>query len=377
MWLLAWRQLQRDMWRTVLTASAVGTVIAVILVLVGFEQGQYRQLQQAVLNRGGDLIVTEAGVTNFIAGRSALPQTTRAAVEAVAGVRQAHPLTALPLIFTQGERRTPIAVVVHDLRGGPHRLLAGREAKGSRDIVIDRSLAKKYGLALGQTLTLAGYDFVLVGIAEGETTFFMPIAFINYDALIDFMLESEAAPDLSTFPLLNLLLVELTSGADAQGVATAIRTRLPGIAVHAPRTLARNDVALGEVLLKPIMGLLVGLAHVIGLIVVALILYADVRLRRRSLAVLKALGFSQTQLARSVLWQALLLLALALPIGLLLALTFAAYVNQALPLYQVYLFAPDRLAAILLGSIGFAVGGALLAWLPLRRAEPMLAFQGS
>lgn len=219
MWLLAWRQLRWDVWRTVLTAWAVGTVVAVILVLVGFEQGQYRQLQRAVLNRGGDLIVTEAGVTNFIAGRSSLPQTTRAQVEAVAGVRQAYPLTTLPLIFVQGERRTPIAVVVHDQRGGPHRLLAGRVAKGSREIVIDRSLANKYRLALGQTLAVAGYDFVVVGIAQGETTFFMPITFINYDALIDFMLEAEAAPDLSTFPLLNLLLVELEPGANAQAVA--------------------------------------------------------------------------------------------------------------------------------------------------------------
>lgn len=376
MWLLAWRQLQWDAWRTVLTACALGTVIAVILVLEGFEQGQYRQLQQAVLHRGGDLIVTEAGVANFIAGRSALPQTTRAQIEAIAGVKQAYPLTTLPLIFTRGEQRTPIAVLVHEQLGGPDRLLAGRVASGSHDIVIDLSLAKKYRLNLGDPLTLAGYDFVVVGIAQGAAAFFMPFTFISYDALIDFMLESEAAPDLSTFPLLNFLLVELNTGADPVATAATIRARLPEVAVYPPRTLAQNDVAMGEVLLKPIMGLLVGVADLIGLIVVALILHADVQMRRRSLAVLKALGFSQVRLAWSVVWQALLLLALALPLGLLLATGFAAFINQALPLYQVHVFEPARLAQTMLGSLAFALGGALLALLPLRRADPLSAFQG-
>lgn len=41
MFRLAWRQLQLDPLRSLLTAIALGSVIAVILILEGFEQGQY------------------------------------------------------------------------------------------------------------------------------------------------------------------------------------------------------------------------------------------------------------------------------------------------------------------------------------------------
>lgn len=70
MFRLAWRQLQIDPLRSLLTAIALGSVIAVILILEGFEQGQYYQLERLVLNRKSDLIAAQAGVRNFIAVRS-------------------------------------------------------------------------------------------------------------------------------------------------------------------------------------------------------------------------------------------------------------------------------------------------------------------
>lgn len=57
MFRLAWRQLILDPVRTLLTALALGAVVAVILVLEGFEQGQYYQLERAVLDRKADLIL--------------------------------------------------------------------------------------------------------------------------------------------------------------------------------------------------------------------------------------------------------------------------------------------------------------------------------
>ncbi len=64
MFRLAWRQLQLDPLRSLLTAIALGSVIAVILILEGFEQGQYYQLERLILNRKSDLIATQAGVRN-------------------------------------------------------------------------------------------------------------------------------------------------------------------------------------------------------------------------------------------------------------------------------------------------------------------------
>jgi hypothetical protein len=79
---LTLRQLRLEALRSSLTVLAIAAVIAEILIIEGFLAGLYLQLRQAVLNRGGDLVVTQAGIGNFIAARSILPQTARLDVEA-------------------------------------------------------------------------------------------------------------------------------------------------------------------------------------------------------------------------------------------------------------------------------------------------------
>jgi hypothetical protein len=56
-----------------------------VLVIQGFQTGIYWQLPGLVLNRGGDLMVTQAGITNMIAARSTLPQLARRRIEAIDG----------------------------------------------------------------------------------------------------------------------------------------------------------------------------------------------------------------------------------------------------------------------------------------------------
>ncbi len=151
---LAYRQLLLDGPRTVLMSIVVGAVIAVLLALDGFEQGLYEQLRRAVRDRGGDLIATQAGVSTMIASRSTLPQLARQAVEAVPGVRIAHPLTSLPVIYDQDGRKTPIYLNVFDTAGGPTRIISGRAIQDNRGIVIDESLARRYGLKPGSRFVI-------------------------------------------------------------------------------------------------------------------------------------------------------------------------------------------------------------------------------
>tara|TARA_R110001599_G_C12277316_1_gene663109 strand:- start:33175 stop:33486 length:312 start_codon:yes stop_codon:yes gene_type:complete len=99
--------------------GAVAAVVAVILLLEGVYVGQLVQLRNTVMNRGADLIVAQAGVSNMIATRSILPQFARRDVEAVRGVASAAPLASIALIYEQGELRTPISLFVYDTHGGP------------------------------------------------------------------------------------------------------------------------------------------------------------------------------------------------------------------------------------------------------------------
>lgn len=87
MHVLVFRQLRFNSGRTILTVLAIAAVVAEILILEGFLAGLYDQLRTAVLNRGGDLVATQAGISNFIATRSILPQVSRLQVEEIEGVK--------------------------------------------------------------------------------------------------------------------------------------------------------------------------------------------------------------------------------------------------------------------------------------------------
>ena len=71
---LIYRQIIYEPFRTLLTCVAIGSALAVILLLEGFQTGLFVQLKNVSLNRGADLIVAQTGVTNFVASRSLLPQ---------------------------------------------------------------------------------------------------------------------------------------------------------------------------------------------------------------------------------------------------------------------------------------------------------------
>jgi len=372
---LVCRQLLHRPLRTLFTLIAVAATIGAVLVIQGFQTGIYWQLPGLVLNRGGDLIVTQAGITNMIAARSTLPQLARRRIEAIDGVKIAHPLTAISAIYARHGRKTPIFILVYDSAGGPNNIVAGTTPKGSRDIVIDRSLARIHGLRLGDRIEISEYAFRISGITDGSVAFFTPFAFVTYDGLIDFYMDSKVVGDITSFPLLSFLIVDLKPGADRDKVAAAIEAQVPEADVFAPNKLAANDQKLGRAMLAPVFNLITAVSFVIGVLVIGLIMFASVNARRRSLGVLKALGFSTRQLSGSVLFEAAVITALAFPFGIALAWAVAAVVDVAAPLYVVMFDDPAALLRTALGCAVFALAGSLIPVRVIARLEPAIVFR--
>lgn len=372
---LTYRQLRLEPVRTALTAAALAAVVAVILILEGFNEGLVRQLGDAVRDRQADLIVTQSGISNMMATRSVLPQFTRHDVEAVPGVIAAHPLTGIPVIYAEGDNRTPIYLFVYDTSGGPTRLVAGKSASEPRDIVIDQSLVVKYDLAPGDPLVISDFEFRVSGIADGAAAFFTPFGFARYDDLIDFYFESDVAADISTFPLLSFLLVELTASADRIAVAAAIELAVPQGDVFLPEDLAAEDEALGRALFGPILKLLIGVGYLIGVLVTGIIMFAAVNARRHEFGVLKALGFSHRFLSTSVLLEALLLALFAIPVGVLLAALIGTVIESTMPLYRILSTEPVPVVRTAVACLLFAALGALIPVRLIRRLDAALVFR--
>ena len=373
---LLYRQLTLRPLRTVLTASALAAVVAVVLVLEGFNEGLVAQLGDAVRSRQADLIVTQAGVSNMIAARSVVPQFARREVEAIEGVAVAHPLTGIPLIYAEGERRTPIFLFVYEAGGGPLSLEAGHRPSAAREIVIDRSIASKYDLLPGEKFVISGFEFRISGISKDSAAFFTPFAFARYDDLIDFYFESDVAADISTFPLLSFLLVRLSDEADVGSVAASVERRLPEVDVYLPEELAARDEQLGRALFGPIMRLMISVGYIIGALVMGIVLFASVDARRREFGVLKALGFGQRYLNGLVLSEATVLALVAVPAGTALAVLIGQAIESLFPLYRILVLEPSALTRTAIACVAFAAAGALIPVRLIRRLDPAMVFRG-
>ena len=375
MWQLAFKQIRHEWGRTILTALSISAAIAMILVLRGFEQGLYLQSETAVLERGGQLILAQSGVANFLAVRSSLPQLTRAEVEAIEGVKTAHPITSFWVIYGPEGNKTPLLLLVYDSLGGPSHLIEGTPIQDARDIIIDVSLSKRFNLKIGDPLVISDFEFRVAGITSGSAALFSTFAYVSYDGMIDLFLDSEIAPDISTFPLLSFLLVETKKDVDPATVSKRIEQHVSSVDVFLPQALALKDKQLGEELFGPIMNVLIILAYVIGMLVVGLIIYSDVTLRRRNFAVMKALGFKLSHIAKGIIFQTLTLVVLAYPLGVLLAYLTAKGIEINTPMYLIPVSDPFGLLNVLFGVMIMMVVGSLLPLRLIAQTDPMIAFQ--
>lgn len=371
---LAFSQLRSDLSRSVLTCIGIAAVLAVILVLQGFRDGLDSQLRSIALERGADLVATQAGVENMVGARSVIPQMARAQVEAVEGVHQAHPMTALPVIYEKDGRKSAVFLAVVDSLGAPE-VIAGRALEGDGEILVDRSLADLFHLELGDDLMVAGYAFRIVGIVGPTAALWTSFAFTNYDSLIEFYFESDLADDLSAFPLLSYLLIRLENGADRDVVRGAVDAAVPEVDVFTPEELARNDEDLGETMLGAILVVLIGVGYTAGLLVIALFMFTTADGRRRDLGVLKALGFSNGAILTSVVAETLILTAFAIPLGIALAKAVSVGVAARMPMYLILPTVTAPLLTAIAACIAFALIGSVGPLRFIRDIHPAEVFR--
>lgn len=361
--------------RSLLTCIALGGVIALLLLLGGFERGLDAQLRNVAKDRQADLILVQAGMKNFTGARSVLPQIVRARAEKVSGVEAVHPMTGLSIIYEQDGRRTPAFLFVYDSAGGPERTVGQSSETMDHGIILDISLARKHDLAPGDTFRVSGFPFVIQGLTSGAAALFTSFAFTRYDALIDFYFEADLAEDISAFPLLSYLLVTLAPGADRSDVTRALEEAVPEADVFTPETLAGNDARLGEAMFGSVLRLLKTVGALIGVLVVAMLTFSSVSGRLRELGILKAIGFSNPRLFRLVLCEALLLTAASIPLGMALAGTVAGLVHAFQPQYLILPLESASLARTIALCAGFAVLGALLPARWVGHVDPARVFQ--
>jgi putative ABC transport system permease protein len=356
--------LVHDRGRTVLSIVVVAAAIALVLVFEGFRVGLYEQVRAFPEGLPADLIAAQAGVSNILGARSVLPQSARGDVEAVPGVKAAHPLGGVPVIYSRGDQSTPVYVVAYDTAGGPRRVVAGREIAEKDEIIVDVALARKYGFAPGDSVEFVGHRFTIVGLSADGTNFFDPYVFARLEDLVDLYLAGDLPENVAMDAAVSFLLIELEPGADRAATRAEIERNVPSVDVLTPAELAANDVRRAQGFMGPPLNLLVGVAYVVGVLLVGVTLYASVLAHLREFGIMKAIGAPAALLRREVVGEALAVCALAFIIGMTMAIGVALLIRSAMP---AYLVEPLEVHALARTAIGVGLMACLGALLPIHR----------
>jgi hypothetical protein len=229
--------------------------------------------------------------------------------------------------------------------------LAGRAPRGLDEIALGGRTMTDRHIAIGQRVNVSAGDTKRSMVVTGRVLL-TPSVLNNSSPLGRVGVVTGAAlRSLDPTAAKNVFLVRFGAGVDNNAALRRLRHDFPGTVLTAVRP---SDVEnLRRVDRMP--ALLAALFALIALLIVGNMLVSSVRRRRRDLAVLRTMGFVRRQVTASVLWQATMVAALAIVIGIPLGV-IVGRVNWTIVAHQFGLsdavIVPGaRLVAVALGAL--------------------------
>lgn len=347
---VAWRDIRFARGRFLL----IGTVVALITVLVGFLSGLAGGLAwqnvSALLSFGSERIVlapSSPGATPTLAD-SAVTAPQLDQWRAAAGVTGVAALGISQLRAQTADTRAAVAVFGED---------AGSERAPGTDgtIVLSAGAAKALGAGAGDDVTIAGRSFTVADVGADDWYSHTPVL---YTTIADWrgIAAATGTPDAYATAVL------VTGTPDAGSADAAAGTRSTDL-LGALTGLPAFRSEIGTLLL--IVGLLFG----ISALVVGAFFTVWTMQRRGDVAILKALGATSGSLLRDALGQALVILLAGTAVGTGIVTVAGIAIQGALP------FVLDPATTVLPAILMIAVGllGAAFSLRAVTKADPLTA----
>jgi putative ABC transport system permease protein len=348
-----------------LLAGGVGIGLALMLIglLGGLWQGIQTQSAQYINATGAALWVLPPGTRTLFAEGTELPTSTLRTVQATPGVDWAATTWGLFAILNLHDVRAAVVLVgsTPGQPGGAWALARGRPPATDDEVAIDRVLAAKHGLRLGDRLAVADRSYRIVGITR-HAGFMTGYVFATHRAVERLL----GAPGKT-----NAILV-----GTAQPAAVRARLAAQGLTVLDTPALRRRVIQLNTKVFASPLRLMVAIAFGAGVLIVALTVYAQVAERRREYGICKALGASSRRLAALALAQTLVLAALGLVGGGLLLAAGRALLGWARPQFEVVI-TPGLLVQAVAAALVMALLAAIVPARRLALLDPATAYRGA
>jgi putative ABC transport system permease protein len=357
------RNLLAEPRRLLAGVAGIGLALMLILLLGGLWAGIQAQSAQYVDATGAALWVLPSGTRALFAEGTQLPTSTLQTVRATPGVDWAASAWGQYAILNLHDTRAAIVLIgsAPGQPGGAWAVARGRVPAADDEVAIDRVLAAKHGLHLGDRLAVADRSYRVVGITR-HAGFMTGYVFATHRAVETLL----GAPGKTSAILVGT----------SQPAAVQSRLAASGLTVVDTSELRRTAVELNTRVFGSPLRLMVGIAFAAGVLIVALTVYAQVAERRREYGIVKALGASSRRLAALALAQTLVLSGLGLGAGGLLLAAGRALLGWLRPQFEVVI-TPGLLVQAVGAALVMALVAAILPARRLARLDPATAYRGA
>ena len=288
--------------RTLLSIFAIGVEVTLILTLVGVSHGVLDDLASRSRGTGADIIIRPPESSGF--------NFSFTMKEKVVDLIRAKPHVATATgtfvkYIDSFNSVTGIHLDEFNAMSGGLKLLKGRLFHAPDDIIVDEVFAKQHHVQLGSTVDL-GHVWQVSGIVEQGK---LSRTFVDISA---------AQGLFAGRDLVSAIYVKLDDPANTSSVKEIFQKDLPTYKVDSIEDFVSlfsvNSVPYIEAFTKVV----IGIAVLIGFLVVCLSMYTAVLERTREIGILKALGASPGYIVGILLRETVMLALVGTLVGILM-----------------------------------------------------------
>ena len=334
---LALASLVRHRARTVLAVLGVAVSAAMLLDMVMLSSGMRESFRSLLVSQGFQLRLAPKGTLPFDTEATMRDADALVAMlRARPGVERVSPVLGGQLHIPAASGAVTSAVLgLEPAVQGDYELVAGRHPTAPDEVVANDATLRAIGRRVGDTVTAAaGYDAQLRGLSgvrvlrvTGRVRFVYMAAEQRGAALPIATLRAMQGPDAAG--RISLAMVRLRAGTDADSARAAIERLVPRVTVISTADAIRQvDERLSY--FRQLAVILGAVSLVVGFLLVTTLMTVSVNERIGEIAVMRALGVRRERIVAQIVVEGGAIMLVAAPLGLVLGLVTARYLNSIL-----------------------------------------------
>jgi putative ABC transport system permease protein len=296
--------LRRRPVRTCLSVLAIGVEVTMILTLVGISYGTLDEAARRARGVGADILVRPPGTSLISLSSSPMPEKLVPFLMQQPHVTFATGTMGQPL--GGFDVLTGIDLDQFNRLSGGFRFIKGGAFKSDDDIVVDEYYAREKKLDVGSAITLANHEWRVSGVFESGKLSHICVRLNVLQALT------------GNPGRLSQIYLKVDDPTRVQIVVDQLRGKMPGYSIYTMEEFTSLLTINSVGLLRDFIGVVIGIALIVGFITVTMAMYTAVLERTREIGILKALGASSGYILNLLFRETLLIAILGSILGIVM-----------------------------------------------------------